>query len=77
MLYEVITWVLDLGPGAGLHGGELVAVGTPEEIAASAEALTGRYLRGEVSVPVPKQRRRGNGARLRVEGARHHRNNFV
>jgi excinuclease ABC subunit A len=65
-------WVLDLGPGAGVHGGELVAAGTPAEITAHPASLTGRYLRGELEVPVPKKRRKGNGARLRVEGVRHH-----
>ncbi len=65
-------WVLDLGPGAGVHGGELVAAGTPAEIAAHPTSLTGRYLRGELQVPVPGQRRAGNGEQLIVEGARHH-----
>ncbi|HLF57546.1 MAG TPA: excinuclease ABC subunit UvrA [Thermoanaerobaculia bacterium] len=65
-------WVLDLGPGAGLHGGELVAAGTPDEIAAHPQSLTGRYLRRELEVPVPSKRRKSGGARLTVEGARHH-----
>ncbi|MGH7336493.1 MAG: excinuclease ABC subunit UvrA, partial [Myxococcota bacterium] len=65
-------WVLDLGPGAGRHGGELVAQGTPEAIAAHATSLTGRYLRGELKVPVPGKRRRGTGAALTVHDARHH-----
>ena len=64
-------WVLDLGPGAGVHGGELVAAGTPEEIAAHPTSLTGQYLRGELAVPVPPARRKGKGARLTVVGARH------
>ena len=64
-------WVLDLGPGAGAHGGELVAAGTPEQVAAHPSSLTGRYLRGELKVPVPAKRRRGNGKRLAIEGARH------
>jgi len=65
-------WVLDLGPGAGRHGGELVAVGTPAEIAAHPSSLTGRYLRGEQAVEVPKSRRSGSGESLGVLGARHH-----
>jgi excinuclease ABC subunit A len=65
-------WVLDLGPGAGLHGGELVAGGTPAEIAAHPESLTGRYLRGELAVETPSSRRAGAGERLVVRGARHH-----
>jgi excinuclease ABC subunit A len=64
-------WVLDLGPGAGVHGGELVAVGTPGEIAAHPTSLTGRYLRGELAVPVPKHRRKGSAKRLTIVGARH------
>jgi excinuclease ABC subunit A len=64
-------WVLDLGPGAGIHGGELVAAGTPEQISESATSLTGRYLRGELEVPVPARRRKGDGRLLVVEGARH------
>ncbi|HMB53965.1 MAG TPA: excinuclease ABC subunit UvrA, partial [Thermoanaerobaculia bacterium] len=61
-------WVLDLGPGAGIHGGELVAVGTPEEVAAS-DSLTGRYLRGEAAVPIPPERREKSGELL-IRGAR-------
>ena len=61
-------WVIDLGPGAGIHGGELVAEGTPEEIAANPDSLTGRYLRGEAEVPVPAERREGHGE-LIVAGA--------
>jgi len=64
-------WVLDLGPGAGIHGGELVAFGTPEQVAAAPPSLTGKYLRGELEVAVPKQRRAGNGKQLTIEGARH------
>jgi excinuclease ABC subunit A len=64
-------WVLDLGPGAGVHGGELVAAGTPDQIAAHPTSLTGQYLRGELAVPVPPSRRKGKGERLTVVGARH------
>jgi len=64
-------WVLDLGPGAGIHGGELVASGTPEQVAAAPDSLTGKYLRGELAVAVPKKRRAGNGKKLVIEGARH------
>jgi excinuclease ABC subunit A len=63
-------WVIDLGPGAGIHGGELVAQGTPAEIEADPRSLTGRYLRGDAAVPVPTERRAGNGERLVVRGAR-------
>ncbi len=62
-------WVIDLGPGAGEHGGEIVAEGTPEDIMAAPESLTGAYLSGRPKVPVPEQRRPGNGQSLRVVGA--------
>jgi len=65
-------WVLDLGPGAGRHGGELVAVGTPGEIAEHPTSLTGRYLRGDLRVELPAERRPGSGETLAVRGARHH-----
>jgi excinuclease ABC subunit A len=62
-------WVIDLGPGAGVHGGELVAQGTPDEVARHPQSLTGKYLRGECEVPVPDRRREGRGE-LVIEGAR-------
>ena len=62
-------WVVDLGPGAGIHGGEVVAQGAPDEVAGG-ESLTGKYLRGEMEVPVPEERREGSGQRLVVKGAR-------
>ncbi len=64
-------WVIDLGPGAGVHGGETVAEGTPEQVAAHPTSLTGRYLRGELQVTVPSQRRSGRGKPLAILGARH------
>ena len=64
-------WVIDLGPGAGIHGGEVNAAGTPEAIAKSADTLTGKYLRGEMEVPVPPKRRPQNGDRLVILGAHH------
>ena len=64
-------WVLDLGPGAGRHGGGLVAAGPPEVIENHPESLTGKYLRGELAVPVPKKRRPGSGNQLVVHGAKH------
>jgi len=64
-------WVIDLGPGAGVHGGRVVAEGPPAAIAATARSLTGRYLRGELRVPTPRRRRAGNGAALRLYGAAH------
>jgi excinuclease ABC subunit A len=63
-------WVIDLGPGAGVHGGEVVAQGTPAEVAAAPASLTGKYLRGEVAVEVPAERRSGRGKPLVIQGAR-------
>src|SRR5690606_3232941 len=61
--------VIDIGPGAGVHGGEIIAEGTPEEIAAASESITGQYLSGVRSIPVPVERRRGNGKKLTVRKA--------
>ncbi len=55
-------WVIDLGPGAGVHGGEVVAEGTPGQIAKMPRSLTGKYLTGELEVPVPAERREGRGS---------------
>ncbi len=61
--------IVDIGPGAGVHGGELVAIGTPQEIADNENSITGAYLSGRKSIPVPQTRREGNGHILRVVGA--------
>jgi excinuclease ABC subunit A len=63
-------WVIDLGPGAGRHGGRVVAAGPPESIEAVPESITGAYLSGREVIPVPTDRARGNGDRLTVRGAR-------
>ena len=64
-------YVFDIGPGAGIHGGEIVAEGTPDEIMANPNSLTGKYLTGEMSVKVPAKRRKPTEARmLKVVGAR-------
>src|SRR4029077_6333543 len=63
-------YVVDLGPGAGTAGGHLVAVGSPQQIAATPGSLTGRYLAGEISITVPAKRRRPNGKALGILGAR-------
>jgi len=65
-------YVIDLGPGAGELGGHLVAVGTPDEIIANATSLTGRYLSRTLTIPVPQERRKGNGAALTVHNPREH-----
>ncbi len=63
-------WIIDLGPAAGARGGEIIAEGTPEAILAHPQSLTGAYLSGRKSVPIPTQRRNGNGKRLKIVGAR-------
>ncbi|MBE6915896.1 MAG: excinuclease ABC subunit UvrA [Ruminococcaceae bacterium] len=62
-------FIIDVGPGAGVHGGEIVAAGTPEEIMACEKSITGQYLSGNKKIPVPKKRREGNGKRLKIIGA--------
>ena len=62
-------YIIDVGPGAGIHGGEIVAAGTPEEVAANPKSLTGLYLAHKKNVPVPPVRRSGNGNWLTVHGA--------
>ena len=62
-------YLIDIGPGAGVHGGEVVACGTPEEVMENPNSLTGQYLSGKRKIPVPTQRRKGNGNHLRVIGA--------
>ena len=64
-------WVIDLGPGAGVHGGEVISAGTPEWVELDKSSLTGRYLRGEAQVPTPQERRKPNERRLVIKGARH------
>lgn len=63
-------YIVDIGPGAGVHGGEIVSCGTPAEVAADTNSITGDYLSGRKFIPVPAERREGNGAFLRVVGAR-------
>jgi excinuclease ABC subunit A len=63
-------WVIDIGPGAGKHGGELVAQGTPTQVAKDKNSITGRYLSGIENIEVPRLRRRGNGKTLKIIGAR-------
>lgn len=65
-------YLIDMGPGAGVHGGEVVAYGTPAEVRQDRDSLTGKYLRGELKIEVPQERRRGNGKFLKVFGAREH-----
>ena len=62
-------YLVDIGPGAGLHGGEVVAAGTPEEVMQNPNSLTGRYLSGKEKIEVPKKRRKGNKKFLEIKGA--------
>ena len=65
-------YIVDLGPGAGVHGGKIVAQGTPDEVMRSRKSLTGQYLAGTLKIEVPAVRREGNGASIRIEGCREH-----
>lgn len=62
-------YIVDIGPGAGIHGGELVAAGTVDDIMACENSITGQYLSGKRKIPVPAKRRSGNGKKLTVHGA--------
>ncbi len=65
-------YVVDFGPGAGKHGGQVVAAGTPAEITSQAGSVTADYLAGRVSIPLPTRRRLPNGKALTIRGARQH-----
>jgi len=65
-------YIVDIGPGAGVNGGKVVAAGTPEEIMACENSLTADYLTGRKKIPVPAQRRKGSGKYLKVIGAKEH-----
>ena len=63
-------YLVDVGPGAGQHGGEIVACGTPEEVMKNKNSLTGKYLTGEMKIEVPKKRRKGDKTYLEIKGAK-------
>lgn len=65
-------YLIDIGPGAGVHGGNVVAAGTPAEVEKSPNSITGQYLSGKKSIAVPKKRRSGSGKSLTITGAREH-----
>ncbi len=65
-------YILDVGPGAGKHGGQIIAQGTPEEIMKDKNSITGKYLSGEEEIAIPKKRRKGNGKKLKIIGASEH-----
>ena len=63
-------YIVDIGPGAGVHGGKIVAAGTPDEIMENEKSITGAYLSGKKHIPVPEARRGGNGKSLKIIGAK-------
>jgi excinuclease ABC subunit A len=65
-------WIVDLGPGAGVHGGYVVAQGTPEDVMKNRKSVTGQYLAGTLTIPVPALRRGGNGKSIAIRGCREH-----
>ncbi len=69
-LIRAADYLVDIGPGAGKHGGEIVAAGTPDEVARCPQSLTGAFLSGSAGVPVPRRRRQPNHKALTVSGAR-------
>ncbi|HOV37621.1 MAG TPA: excinuclease ABC subunit UvrA [Spirochaetales bacterium] len=69
---RVADWIVDLGPGAGIHGGYVVAQGTPQQICTHPESLTGKYLSGRLQVPQRYEKRKGTGQFLILRGAREH-----
>ena len=66
---EAADFLVDIGPGAGIHGGEVVAAGTPREVAANTNSVTGDYLSGRKKIPMPQSRRAGNGKFLHIREA--------
>lgn len=67
---RIADYLLDIGPGAGVHGGHVVASGPPSEVAKVKDSITGQYMSGRKSIAVPKKRRKGNGKELVIKGAR-------
>ncbi|ACL64600.1 excinuclease ABC, A subunit [Anaeromyxobacter dehalogenans 2CP-1] len=69
---EEADWIVDFGPGAGAHGGEVVAEGTPEQVKRNPRSLTGAYLSGRAEIPLPERRRAGDHGAITIFGAREH-----
>ena len=65
-------WIIDVGPGAGVHGGQIMAQGTPQEIMESENSITGAYLSGRKIIPLPEKRRKGNRNHIEIKGAAEH-----
>ena len=63
-------FLVDVGPGAGEYGGQIMAAGTPEEVMKNPNSLTGKYLSGELKIEVPEKRRKGNGLKISIKGAK-------
>ena len=63
-------FIVDIGPGAGVHGGNVIVAGTPEEVMACKSSVTGQYLSGRLKIEVPKKRRKGNGNFIQIKGAK-------
>ena len=63
-------FLVDIGPGAGINGGQVVAAGTPAQVIKNKDSLTGQYLSGKRKIDVPKKRRPGNGQMISIQGAR-------
>lgn len=62
-------YIIDIGPGAGVHGGQVIVAGTPDEVMACEESITGQYLAGSLTIPTPLKRSKGNGNKIEVIGA--------
>ncbi len=69
---HVADYLLEIGPGAGKYGGKVIAQGTAEELINNKESVTGQYLSGKKSIPIPKKRRKGSGKKVIVKNAHHH-----
>ena len=69
---QAADWLIDIGPRAGEHGGEVVSAGTPDHVAGDKNSLTGQYLSGVKTIPVPAKRRKGSGKSITIRGAREH-----
>ncbi len=69
-MMEAADYIIDVGPGAGIYGGELIAEGTPEQIKKTPKSVTGQYLTDKASIPVPKKLHKGNGKSLTIIGAK-------
>lgn len=65
-------WIVDIGPGAGVHGGKVIASGTPQQVMQVEQSVTGRYLSGKLYMQLPEKRREGNGSFISIKGAREH-----